>query len=674
MEELIKVCDTCGNVGRKYLLALCKKCTDGAQHTYCMRVKLEKVPDYWTCEECTPRDVRRRKGRLSKTPLNLDDSMLKSGSSKLKMKAELGKAGCLKKQKVGRNPVSHDDRKGKGPKLVSDSMSLNSLISEKSNTSSKVLLADAYGLHNPTPCLLISDSGVNARKNGKETISSGDSLFSGSSFRNLDVVESSEKLDHKLQSDQNTHKDSDCPNINMKNRSQQVEDPIEVARVIIKDPAFDEWSRLIDTILIEEARPLHDHLKPDLHSSWTGRFQIHNIEGIARTCDGFQANLSTFCSVKILDFVNSLPEIIILEEIPRSRIWFSLFMGNQVTKEHIDLYFFAKDVNSYSTHRGLMDCMTNNDLALKANLDGADLLIFPSNVLPKESQCSSNSLFLWGVFKERKANNSTNSNTQISNALESANGDTKKYQSFNLNVLPEDVDDETVVAGILGSDSKSGRNAHVEESKKDMENTRYSQFAVPASFSDAPASASIAAPASASTAAPASVAPSNVHLHRTGQVEESEKDMKNTHYSQFATPASFSDAPASASTAALASVAAPKIPFRRTGQERKADSEKQIIQVNSKNEFTSGHMGDTLSGRVQTSLAKAERHMDRKVEATSYVASDYSLTKCVTALEEIQGISDDIYGKALKKFKDPDWREMFIAMSDDRKRGWLLRL
>lgn len=81
-------------------------------------------------------------------------------------------------------------------------------------------------------------------------------------------------------------------------------------------------------------------------------------------------------------------------------------------------------------------------------------------------------------------------------------------------------------------------------------------------------------------------------------------------------------------------------------------------------------MGDAFSRQVQTSLAKVER----KAEATSDVASDYSLTKCVTGLEEIPDISDDIYGKALKKFKDPDWREMFIAMSNDRKRGWLLRL
>ncbi|CAK8539579.1 unnamed protein product [Lathyrus sativus] len=277
--------------------------------------------------------------------------------------------------------------------------------------------------------------------------------------------------------------------------------------------------------------------------------------------------------------------------------------------------------------------MTNNDLALKANLDGADLLIFPSNVLPKESRCSSNLLFFWGVFKERKANNSTNSNTQISNALESANGDTKKYRSFNLNAVPEGVDDETEEAEILGSDSKSGTR-NVEKSEKDMKNTQHcSQFAAPACFTDGPGSASTAA------------------------------------------PASFADAPGSVSTAAPASVVPPNVHLHRTGQERNTDSEKQIVQVNSKKEFTSGHMRDALSGRVQTSLAKAERYMDTtKVEASSYAASNYSLTKCVTALEEIPDISDDIYGKALKKFKDPDWREMFIAMSDDRKRGWLLRL
>ena len=30
--------------------------------------------------------------------------------------------------------------------------------------------------------------------------------------------------------------------------------------------------------------------------------------------------------------------------------------------------------------------------------------------------------------------------------------------------------------------------------------------------------------------------------------------------------------------------------------------------------------------------------------------------------------------KAVEKFKDPDWREIFVNMSMDRKKAWLARL
>ncbi|MBA0552010.1 hypothetical protein Golob_022854 [Gossypium lobatum] len=49
----IKVCDICGDAGREDLLAICSKCADGAEHTYCMREMLQKVPEGdWLCEEC----------------------------------------------------------------------------------------------------------------------------------------------------------------------------------------------------------------------------------------------------------------------------------------------------------------------------------------------------------------------------------------------------------------------------------------------------------------------------------------------------------------------------------------------------------------------------------------------------------------------------------------------
>ncbi|KAJ1411292.1 Leucine-rich repeat domain superfamily [Sesbania bispinosa] len=89
----------------------------------------------------------------------------------------------------------------------------------------------------------------------------------------------------------------------------------------------------------------------------------------------------------------------------------------------------------------------------------------------------------------------------------------------------------------------------------------------------------------------------------------------------------------------------------------------------------SNEMTEKLVEWEEAFEAKAARYMGTSMEATSSVAmSDHSITKCVTVLEEIGDISDDIYMKALEKFRKPDWREMFLAMSNDKRRAWLFRL
>ncbi|XVF52363.1 hypothetical protein PTKIN_Ptkin05aG0012800 [Pterospermum kingtungense] len=53
IEYEVKVCDICGDIGREELLAVCSKCNDGAEHIYCMCVKMDNVPKGdWMCEEC----------------------------------------------------------------------------------------------------------------------------------------------------------------------------------------------------------------------------------------------------------------------------------------------------------------------------------------------------------------------------------------------------------------------------------------------------------------------------------------------------------------------------------------------------------------------------------------------------------------------------------------------
>ncbi|KAF5772706.1 putative Myb/SANT-like domain-containing protein [Helianthus annuus] len=55
-------------------------------------------------------------------------------------------------------------------------------------------------------------------------------------------------------------------------------------------------------------------------------------------------------------------------------------------------------------------------------------------------------------------------------------------------------------------------------------------------------------------------------------------------------------------------------------------------------------------------------------------SSSFSITNCVKCLESIPDVDAVTYVKALKMFKDVDWREMFMAMSAQRRSDWLASL
>lgn len=47
------VCDICGDVRHGHLLAICSRCMDGVEHTYCMKKMQNEVPKHGgLCEEC----------------------------------------------------------------------------------------------------------------------------------------------------------------------------------------------------------------------------------------------------------------------------------------------------------------------------------------------------------------------------------------------------------------------------------------------------------------------------------------------------------------------------------------------------------------------------------------------------------------------------------------------
>ncbi|KAL6844542.1 hypothetical protein ACP4OV_026215 [Aristida adscensionis] len=66
--EDVKVCDICGDVGDEDKLAVCSRCNDGAEHTYCMRVMMEEVPENeWLCEDCQTEVELKKENKLAKS-------------------------------------------------------------------------------------------------------------------------------------------------------------------------------------------------------------------------------------------------------------------------------------------------------------------------------------------------------------------------------------------------------------------------------------------------------------------------------------------------------------------------------------------------------------------------------------------------------------------------------
>ncbi|CAL0332064.1 unnamed protein product [Lupinus luteus] len=142
---------------------------------------------------------------------------------------------------------------------------------------------------------------------------------------------------------------------------------------------------------------------PEYEYIWQGVFEVLRNGKPPDSCNGIQAHLSSRASPKVLEVVNKFLPKVTLHEVSRLSTWPSQFYQGGATEYNIALYFFAKDIESYERHyKGLLDHMIRNDLALKGIFDGVELLIFPSNQLPENSQRWNMLFFLWGVFRGRK--------------------------------------------------------------------------------------------------------------------------------------------------------------------------------------------------------------------------------------------------------------------------------
>lgn len=104
---------------------------------------------------------------------------------------------------------------------------------------------------------------------------------------------------------------------------------------------------------------------------------------------------------------------------------------------------------------------------------------------------------------------------------------------------------------------------------------------------------------------------------------------------------------------------------------RRERSPTPTSHVRGKREFRTLEVGEALKEWAEASKAKTPT-ISRFEESSQCNA--YSITNCVRCLESIEGVDGSTYIKAIKMFKDVDWREMFMAMSAERRLVWLASL
>ncbi|XP_055802547.1 uncharacterized protein LOC129871614 isoform X2 [Solanum dulcamara] len=159
--------------------------------------------------------------------------------------------------------------------------------------------------------------------------------------------------------------------------------------------------------VVEQALPVLDPI-------WRGSFNIWNKE--YKTFGGVVAHLSVRACQKVFEEAKLFSLFLPLEMLPKSDIWPKSFNTSEPRDDNIALYFFPLDARYEQDFDHLVDEMIGEELALRAVMTNAELLVFTSTELPLHYWRFQHKHYLWGVFKAKQDSSSCQ---MVSNGIKS---------------------------------------------------------------------------------------------------------------------------------------------------------------------------------------------------------------------------------------------------------------
>uniref|UniRef100_A0A0D9XX43 AIPP2-like SPOC-like domain-containing protein n=1 Tax=Leersia perrieri TaxID=77586 RepID=A0A0D9XX43_9ORYZ len=131
-------------------------------------------------------------------------------------------------------------------------------------------------------------------------------------------------------------------------------------------------------------------------SIWSGIFKIGGKDYIP-----FSAHLSTKSCKKVWDLSGSIPSVVDMKKVLRSEVWPKSLEASSPTDDNIGLYFFPLKMRLDKGIDQLVKDIVEKDMALTAIIGEAQMLVFPSTLLPEKYQAFQGKHYLWAAFKRR---------------------------------------------------------------------------------------------------------------------------------------------------------------------------------------------------------------------------------------------------------------------------------
>ncbi|AET01000.1 putative chromatin regulator PHD family [Medicago truncatula] len=144
--------------------------------------------------------------------------------------------------------------------------------------------------------------------------------------------------------------------------------------------------------------------RPILDANWSGNLRFGD-----NTINGLMAHLSDLVCPKVWKETELLPDVLSADLLPRSEVWPDSFKKDGPTNKNIALYLFPEyEGPSMDALDNLIVEVIHAEAALRVVTENAQLLIFPSTLLPIQHQKFDSKNYLWGVFRKKQTSNETN--------------------------------------------------------------------------------------------------------------------------------------------------------------------------------------------------------------------------------------------------------------------------